>query len=192
MSAKGKFLILRRFRAGDKDLMVKVYGTHGMTRVYVPEGLIAQEGFLGLLEPFNLMHAVCKQSGGVLILKDLIKVDFISYLSLRDYSTYMWMSLLVSFLEKWFLQYDAELFDMAVSYLTLRTKNPEVILLRFKLEFLKRMGLYREEIFEEGLRCITKQLLEEESLKKLERLRIAKSAVSKLEDAIEAHLQGSL
>ncbi|MEN3027677.1 MAG: hypothetical protein ABDH29_00260 [Aquificaceae bacterium] len=192
MSAKGRFLILRRFRAGDEDLMLKVYGSCGMARLFVPGGILPQEGYLGYMEPFNLLKVVYRQSRDLLFLKDVVKVEFLSYLSLESYPAYLWMSSIASFVERWFFQYEPELFDMTVNYLTLRTQNSGVFLLRFRLEFLKRMGLYREEVFEEGLRNIVRGVMREENLTRLERLKVSKEILSKLEETIEAHLSASL
>ncbi|MDW8032182.1 MAG: hypothetical protein RMH93_01375 [Aquificaceae bacterium] len=192
MSAKGRFLILRRFRAGDEDLMLKVYGSCGMAKLLVPRGILPQEGYLGYAEPFNLLKLVYRQSGDLLLLKDVVHVEFLSYLSLESYSAYLWMSSVASFVERWFLQYEQELFDMTLNYLTLRPRNSGVFLLRFKLEFLKRMGLYKEEVFGDSLRKIVRGVIGEENPNRLERLRISKEAFSKLEEAIEAYLSASL
>ncbi|MCX8060124.1 MAG: recombination protein O N-terminal domain-containing protein, partial [Aquificaceae bacterium] len=75
MPAKGKFLILRRFRAGDQDLMLKAYGTCGMVKVYVQDGLLPQEGMLALVEPFNLLEAVYRQSGELVFFKDILSLE---------------------------------------------------------------------------------------------------------------------
>lgn len=192
MSARGSFLLLRRFRAGDGDVMLRAYGVCGLTRVFVPGGLMAEKGFTGYLEPFNLVHLVYRQSGNLIVLGDLLEVDFISYLCLGDYHRYMWMSSIALFMERWFLQYDPELFHMALFYITLNPKSREVFLSRFKLEFLRRLGLYREEIFEERLRGLVKRLMTEESLKRLESLRVSPELLSRLNEVVDAHLSSSL
>lgn len=192
MPAKGSFLILRRFKAGDEDVMLKAYGTCGLIKVFVPNGLMADRGFLGYIEPFNLVHLVYRQSGNLLILDDLLEVEFISYLCLKDYWRYLWMNSVANFMESWFLQYDPELFNLALSYITLNPQNHDVFLSKFKLEFLRRLGLYKEEIFEERLRGLVRRLIEEENAKRLERLRISPELLSKLDQAIKAHLSSSL
>lgn len=189
---KGNFLILRRYRAGDLDIMLKTYGQCGIVRVFVPEGVLPEKGLLGYVEPFNLLSIVYQQSGDILILKDLLHVDFLSYLCLKNYSTYLWISSLVSFMEKWFIHYDPELFKMAIKYLTLKPKNHEVLLTKFKVEFLKAMGLYKEDLFREDIAKILRFIAEEENLLKLERLRINKNKLMELEKAIEDHLSNSL
>ncbi len=192
MSAKGTFLILRRFRAGDEDIILKVYGTCGLTKAFVPSGLRVEKGLLGYTELFNLISIVYKQSGGVIILQDLLEVDFLSYLSLKDYKRYVWMSSLALFVERWFLQYDPELFNMLLFYMSLNPENHGVFLLRFKLEFLKRLGLYKEDIFEEKFRGFVKKLVEEQAIKRLERLRISQELLTRLDQAINFHLSSSL
>lgn len=192
MPVKGKFLILRRYRAGDCDLMVKAYGPYGIVKFFIPEGLLSEKGLLGYMEPFNLLHAVYHQSGDILLLRDIIKVDLLSYLCLRDYSAYLWMSSLTSFIERWFVQYDPDLFNMALSYLTLHPKNRTTLLIKFKLEFLKRLGLFKEDIFEERLIKTARLIAEEDKLIKLERLKINQGDLLELDKAIEAHLSSSL
>ncbi|MCS7307361.1 MAG: hypothetical protein NZ526_02280 [Aquificaceae bacterium] len=188
MSAKGTFLILRRFRAGDEDLILKTYGVCGISKLYLEEGLLPERGYLGKVEPFNVLNAVYKQSGSMLILKEIIRVQPLSYLTLEDYSSYEWMNAVANFVEKWFFHYDPELFELAVNYLTLRPKNIPTFILRFKLEFLRRMGIYKEEAFKEDIRNIVVSILKEESAIKLERLKLSNSIVKKLEEAIQSHL----
>lgn len=192
MSAKGNFLILKRFRAGDEDLILKAYGTCGLTKVFVPSGLRVEKGLLGYTEPFNLISVVYKQLGNIIILQDLLRVEFLSYLTLESYKRYMWMSSLAIFVERWFLQYDPELFNMFLFYLSLNPENHEPFILKFKIDFLKRLGLYREDIFEERLRGFVKRLTKEQYIKNLERLRVSKGLLIKLDEAIEVHLSSSL
>ena len=189
---KGRFLILRRYGAGDFDIMLKTYGSCGIVKVFVSEGFSPERGLLGYLEPFNLLSMVYQQSGDILIFKDLIYVDFSSYLCLKDYSTYLWMNSLASFVERWFIQYDPELFNMAIKYLKLKPRNPQTLLIKFQVEFLKIMGLYKEEIFEKDIAKILNLIAMEESLLRLERLRISKSKLDIIEKAIEDHLSNSL
>ncbi|MEJ5338553.1 MAG: hypothetical protein WHS43_02735 [Aquificaceae bacterium] len=192
MSAKGSFLILRRFRAGDEDIMLKAYGTCGPVKVFVPGGLKVDRGLLGYLEAFNLISFVYRQSGSLIIFDDLIEVEFISYLCLGSYQRFVWMNSIALFVERWFLQYDPELFNMALFYITLNPQNHGLFLSKFKLDFLRRLGLYKEEVFEERLRGLVRRLMEEEALKRLERLKVSQELLSRLEDAIEAHLSSSL
>ena len=192
MSAKGRFLILRRFRAGDCDLMIKAYSPYGLVKLFIQEGLLPERGLLGYMEPFNLLHAVYHQSGDVLFLRDIIGLDFFSYLCFRDYSAYLWMNSLVNFVEKWFIQYDPELFNILINYLRLTPKNRAVLLIKFKLEFLKRLGLYKEDIFDQRLIKIAKIIAEEDKLIKLERLKINIKDILELDTAIDSHLSTSL
>ncbi|MFN3599580.1 MAG: hypothetical protein ACK4VK_07615 [Aquificaceae bacterium] len=191
MATKGKFLILRRFRAGDSDVMLKAYGPCGMVKVFVQGGYLPQRGLLGYLESFNILSMVYQQSGEILFFNDILDVQFLSYLAM-DYSTYMWMNSLALFMEKWFLQYDPDIFNLALKYLTLKISNHNIFLIKFKLEFLRHLGLYKDSIFEEGLGKVANFLLEEDSFIKIERLRISQSILSKIDKTIEDHLSSSL
>lgn len=191
MSAKGKFIILKKYRAGDYDLIAKAYGQCGMVRVFVPNGMLPEVGYTGYLEPFNLVVLVFRQYGEILLVRDVVTVVPFSYQSHKSYTRYVWMSSILRFVDRWFLQYDAELFELIVGYLSLKTKNPDVFLLKFKLEFLKKIGLYRDEIFHERLRKTAVFLLEEEFIR-LERLKINPHILADLDRAIESHLSASL
>ncbi len=192
MSANGHFLILRRYRAGDLDLILKAYGPCGLVKIIVPDGFDPSKGFLGITEPSNFLYIVYRQSGDVLIMKDVIKVIPLAYTSIKDYNCYLWRSSILLFVEKWFIHYDPDLFNMLFKYLNLNPKNRAVFLTRFKLEFLKGLGLYKEDIFKEELRKFVKVIAEEESFIKLERLRIEQRVVLELDKAIEDHLSRSL
>lgn len=100
--------------------------------------------------------------------------------------------MLVNFVEKWFIQYDPELFNILINYLRLTPKNRAVLLIKFKLEFLKRLGLYKEDIFDQRLIKIAKIIAEEDKLIKLERLKINIKDILELDTAIDSHLSTSL
>ncbi len=192
MSGKSSFLILRRFRAGDEDLILKVYGEKGQLKILVPEALKVDRGLSGYVEPFNLIGAVCVQKGELLILKDITSAEFFSYLALRSYSRYVWMCQVVGFVERWFLHYDAELFGLALRYLTLDPADHQTLLLKFKLDFLRFMGLYKEDIFKEEVRGFVRKLQGEEDFRKLQRLKLPEDLIKSVDDAIMLHLQSSL
>ncbi|MFN7064801.1 MAG: hypothetical protein ACK4OF_01430 [Aquificaceae bacterium] len=185
-------MILRRFRAGDCDVMLKAYGPCGMVKVFVPEAFLPERCFLAYIEPFNLLHMVYQQSGEILFLKDIIDVRFFSYLCIEDYSRYVWMNSLTFFMEKWFIQYDSEIFKLALRYLTLKTKNYAVFLIKFKLEFIKRLGLYREDLFDDSLKEVINFIAKEDKLLKLERLRVSQNLILEMDKALEDHLSKSL
>ncbi len=192
MSAKGSFLILRRFRAGEEDLILKAYGTCGLAKVLVPGGLKTERGLLGYIEPFNFISVYYKQSGNIIILQDLLEVEFLSYLCMEDYERYIWMSSVALFAERWFLHYDPELLSTLIFYMSINPRNQGVFLLRFKLEFLRRLGLYKEEVFEERLRNLVRRLADEGSLERLEGLRVSRELLTRLDQAISVHLSSSL
>ena len=99
---------------------------------------------------------------------------------------------MVNFVEKWFIQYDPELFNILINYLRLTPKNRAVLLIKFKLEFLKRLGLYKEDFFDQRLIKIAKIIAEEDKLIKLERLKINIKDILELDTAIDSHLSTSL
>ena len=81
---------------------------------------------------------------------------------------------------------------MLINYLRLNPKNRAVLLIKFKLESLKRLGLYKEDIFDKKLIKIAKIIAEEDKLIKLERLKINQKYLLELDNAIDSHLSNSL
>lgn len=190
MKEGGKFLVLHRYVVGDEDLMVKVYGIYGIIKVYVPKGLRSEEGFLGFFEPSNLLDITYRQSGDIVLLKDIRKVLFLSYLALESYRRFFWMSKVLEFINRWFFYYEPELFSLAVEHLTQNPRNHETYLLRFKLLFLKQMGLYRDSLFPASFRNILNSLVEGGI--DPERLRLPKGVVGEIDKVIESQLSSLL
>ncbi|RMH80398.1 MAG: hypothetical protein D6674_04010 [Acidobacteria bacterium] len=190
MKEGSKFLVLHRYVVGDEDLMVKVYGTYGIMKVYVPKGLRSEEGFLGFFEPSNLLDITYRQWGDIVLLRDIRKVLFLSYLALESYRRFFWMSRVLEFINSWFFYYEPELFSLAVEYLTQNPKNHETHLLKFKLLFLKHMGLYRDSLFPANFREPLNSLVEGSI--DPERLKLPKRVIVEIDKVIESQLSSLL
>ncbi|RMH02738.1 MAG: hypothetical protein D6699_05640 [Aquificota bacterium] len=132
-----------------------------------------------------------KQSGNVLLVGDVRKVFSLSYLALQDYSTFVWMSRVLEFVERWFIQYEPELFSLAVEYLQKHPENQDLAFLRFKLQFLHKLGLYKDSAFPVGVRAIAERLLKENT-EVLNRIRLTKRQTEELNKGIEAQLSSLL
>lgn len=191
MPASSEFLILRRFTVGDDDLLVKAYGQVGRVKLFVPKGASVEGGYVGLFEPFNIVDVSYKQSGQVLLVKDIRRVVFLSYLALQSYSGFIWMSRVGEFVEKWFFQYEPELFSLAIEYLQKEPNDHELGLLKLKLSYLQKIGLYKLESFQVGVRPIVNRLLEED-ISKLSRIRLSKKQVLEIEKTIDTQLSSLL
>ncbi|MEZ0360934.1 MAG: recombination protein O N-terminal domain-containing protein [Hydrogenobacter sp.] len=191
MSSKSKVIVLRRLLVGEEDLLLKVYGWGGVMNLFVREGALAQSRYAGIFEPFNVVELTYRQSGEIIIPIDISKVSFLSYLALESYERYLWMCSLAGFFIKWVRYYDKQLFEVFLNYLSIRIKNVSIFFLRFKLDILKAMGLYKEMIFEEDIRSVVRTLSEGRKLL-LERMKLDKEIISKIEKIIDAHLEMSL
>ncbi len=191
MSSKSKVIVLRRLLVGEEDLLLKVYGWGGVMNLFVREGALAQSRYAGIFEPFNVVELTYRQSGEIIIPIDISKVSFLSYLALESYERYLWMCSLTGFFIKWVRYYDKQLFEVFLNYLSIRIKNVSIFFLRFKLDILKAMGLYKEMIFEEDIRSVVRTLSEGRKLL-LERMKLDKEIISKIEKIIDAHLEMSL
>ena len=141
MSSKTKLLVLKRIRAGDQDLLAKVYGQGGVLDVLVKDGLTNTNRFFGAFEPFNLVEVDLKQRGEVVFPNDVLGVERFSYLC-RDYRRYRWMCWVSLFVLRHIRFYDERLFSLILRALVTEPKGREAILrIRFKLEFLCVSGL---------------------------------------------------
>lgn len=176
---------------GDEDLLVKVYGWGGMMNLYVKDGALPKSGYASVFEPFNLLGLTYRQSGDVILPLDVEKVYYMSYLAFSDYRRFLWMSSVLGFFEKWISYYDPHIFNLLISYLSMDVKNVHPSLIRFKIDLLKTAGLYRDEIFEEGIRPLVRKL-SESTLLHLERMRIDKQTAEKIDRTIDSHLERSL
>ena len=141
MGLKTKVLVLKRIRAGDQDLLAKVYGQGGVLDLLVRDGLLNTSRFFGIFEPFNLVEVDLKQRGEVALPNDVLGVEWFSYLS-KDYRRYRWMCWVSLFVLRHIRFYDERLFSLVLKALLTEPRGREGILrVKFKLEFLSASGL---------------------------------------------------
>ena len=191
MSFKGRVIVLRRLVVGDEDLLAKVYGWGGLMNMLVKDGALPNSRYVSIFEPFNVLELSYRQMGEIILPLDVSGVRYLSYLALESYERYMWMCHLGNFFLRWVRYYDQQLFDLLLLYLSAKVRNTKVFLIRFKLEMLKTMGLYKEELFEEDLRRAVRDIKRGSRLF-LERMRLNQQLAEKIERAIEDQLKESL
>jgi len=136
---KGNFLVLRRVRGGDDDLVAKLYGTAGKVSLFVKEGYLVENKFFGIFEPFNLVKMDYYQSSGFIIPRDILEVKRFSYLA-RDLRRYLLMSYISQAILKHINFYDEEVFSLILKFFLKETKNPEASYFKFFLNLLKTLG----------------------------------------------------
>jgi len=137
---KGEFLVLKRLRGGDVDLIGTLYGTAGKVTLFLKEGYLNTNKLFGIFEPFNYVEIDYSQVGSIIVPNDVIKVERLSLFAL-NYEQYLYMSSLSSFALQYFNYYDENLFKLLFSYLLKKPRNSDVMLLKFKLDFLKAYGI---------------------------------------------------
>jgi len=137
---KGEFIVLKRLRGGDVDLIGTLYGTAGKVTLFLKEGYLNTNRLFGVFEPFNYVEIDYSQVGNIIVPNDVIRVERFSLFAL-NYKQYLYMSSLSSFALQYFNYYDENLFELLLSYLIKKPRNSEVILLKFKLDFLKAYGI---------------------------------------------------
>ncbi len=137
---KGTFIVLRRLRGGDADLLATLYGTPGKVSLLLRDGFLNSNPFFGIFEPFNYVEIDYTQIGSLLVPNDVMSVERISLLA-RSYKRYLYMSGISLFIIKYVNYYDEAIFRLILKYLTKEVKNPEVNLIKFKLDFLKAYGI---------------------------------------------------
>ena len=140
MGLKTRILVLKRIRAGDQDLLAKVYGQEGLIDLLVRDGFLTTNRFFGIFEPFNLVEVDLRQRGGIAVPEDVLKVERFSYLC-RDYRRYRWMCWVSLFALKYIRFYDERLFSLTLRALLADPRGREGLFrIRFKLEFLSLSG----------------------------------------------------
>ncbi len=141
MSLKTKIVVLRRIRAGDQDLLAKVYGQGGVLDLFVKDGYLNTNRFFGIFEPFNVAVVDLVQKGGVVVPNDVNGLRRFSLLS-RDYRRFRWMSWIAKFILSYVGFYDEKLFDLFLNYMLADTEGAEHLYrVRFKLDYLIKSGL---------------------------------------------------
>jgi recombinational DNA repair protein (RecF pathway) len=209
---KTRVIVLKRIRAGDQDLLAKVYGQSGVIDLLVRDGLLSSHRFFGLFEPFNILRVDLSQRGGIVIPNDVDDVQFVSYLS-RDINRFLWMSWICGFILRNVSFYEEKLFNLFVDYMLRNPKGRERLLrVRLKLDYLIISGLKPKILdvedgfiarkvslslsdgapsergefeMETSLIRLLKAIL---SAKKIERLRVSKEALRKIEDFLDAYI----
>ena len=140
MGMKTPLIVLKRIRAGDEDLLIKGYGRSGLINLFVKEGLLENNRFFGVFEPFNLVYLDFSQRGSLALPNDIMGVDRISYLC-SDYERFLWMSWVAKFVIQHITYYDEKLFDLFRRYLLSdEYDHKETLRVKFKLDFLKVSG----------------------------------------------------
>ena len=137
---KGEFIVLRRLRGGDVDLIATLYGTAGKVTLFLKEGYLNTNKLFGIFELFNYVEIDYSQAGNIIVPNDVIRVERLSLLAL-NYKRYIYMSSLSLFALQFLNYYDENLFKLLLNYLPKKPKNTDVMLLKFKLEFLKAYGI---------------------------------------------------
>ncbi|WP_457601432.1 hypothetical protein [Hydrogenivirga sp.] len=150
MSFKAKVLVLKRLRAGDQDLLAKVYGQGGVVDVLVRDGLLNEHRFFGLFEPFNVLEVDLSQRGGIAVPNDVGEVRFLSYLC-RETDRFLWFSWIAGFILKHVRFYDERLFNLFMSYMLSRSMT-DVLKVKLRLDFLELSGLKPKFIEQSSLK----------------------------------------
>lgn len=146
-------IVLKRIRAGDQDLLAKVYGQGGVLDLLVRDAYLNTCRFFGVFEPFNLVEVDLSQRGGIVVVSDIGRVERFSLLT-KDFRRFLWMSWIARFILKYVGFYDDRLFDLFLRYLLERTEEVEHLYrVRLKLDYLDLSGLrpkFLEESFGRG------------------------------------------
>ena len=163
MSTKGRILVLRRVRAGDQDLLVRAYGPVGVMDLLVRDGLLNTSAFFGVFEPFNVVEVDLSQRGEVAVPNDVMRVERLSYLC-ADFDRFRWMCWVARFVLRNVRFYDEKLFELFLSYLTVKGRREEVYRIKLKLEYLEASGLRPRFLGAESLRGKVKVKLSDGSV----------------------------
>ena len=139
MGLKTKVLVLKRIRAGDQDLLAKVYGHGGVIDLLVRDGFLNTHRFFSLFEPFNVLEVDLSQKGGVAVPNDVGNVRYISYLC-RDFKRYMWFSWIAGFILRSVRYYDEKLFNLFLGYMLGRGTGG-TMRVKLRLDYLELSGL---------------------------------------------------
>ena len=148
---KGEFIVLRRLRGGDVDLIATLYGTPGKVTLVLKEGFLNTNKLFGIFEPFNYVQIDYSQVGNVILPNDVVRLERFSLFSL-DYKRYIYMSNLSSFTLRYLNYYDEAIFHLLLKYLSKKPKNVDVTLLKFKLDFLKVYGILPKFLIREDIK----------------------------------------
>ena len=191
MSAKAKVIVIKKILLGEWDLLAYAYGTVGRCKIFVKRGFHPEESFCGLFEPFNLLTIDYHQSGDLLILNDLVSAKLYSYLALKSYDRFFWMSKVLQTILRWVAYYDSSIFKLLQNFLLLDVKNHKVFDIKLKVSLIKAMGIYKR-VEDVSLASIIEKIDQEGSLDRLERLRLSDKIYRSINEVLEGMLKGTL
>jgi recombinational DNA repair protein (RecF pathway) len=191
VSAKAKVIVIKKFLVGEWDLLAYAYGTVGRCKIFVKRGFHPEVSYCGFFEPFNLLTIDYYQSGNLLILNDLVSAKLYSYLALKSYDRFLWMSKVLQTILRWVAYYDSSIFKLLQSFLLLDVKNHKVFDIKLKLSLIKAMGIYRK-VEDVSLAGIIEKIDQETSLDRLERLRLSEQIYRSINEVLEDMLKGTL
>ncbi len=137
MAAKGKFVVLRRVRGGDTDLVATLYGTPGRVTLFLKDGYINENKLFGVFEPFNFLEVSYTQSGSVIFPSDVRVLRRFSLRATRP-ATYFLMSRIAAFFLRYISFHDEELLSLLVSYLSRASEEEEYLF--FLVDYLRISG----------------------------------------------------
>jgi len=191
VSAKAKVIVIKKFLVGEWDLLAYAYGTVGRCKIFVKRGFHPEESYCGFFEPFNLLTIDYHQSGDLLILNDLVSAKLYSYLAIKSYNRFLWMSKVLQTILRWVAYYDSSIFKLLQSFLLLDVKNHKVFDIKLKVSLIKAMGIYRK-VEDVSLAGIIEKINQETSLDRLERLRLSEQIYKSINEILEDMLKGTL
>jgi recombinational DNA repair protein (RecF pathway) len=191
VSAKAKVIVIKKFLVGEWDLLAYAYGTVGRCKIFVRRGFHPEESYCGFFEPFNLLTIDYHQSGDLLILNDLVSAKLYSYLALKSYDRFLWMSKVLQTILRWVAYYDSSIFKLLQNFLLLDVKNHKVFDIKLKLSLIKAMGIYRN-VEDVSLASMIEKIDQETSLDRLERLRLSEQIYKSINEILEDMLKGTL
>ncbi len=192
MSAKAEVIVVKKMLINERDLLAYIYGTVGRGKIFVRNGFHPQNAYCAIFEPFNILTAYYHQSGGLLILDDVIEVEFYSYLAMRNFRRFLWMTKTVQTVVGWISYYDSFIFNLLQNYLKIDVKNYKVFEIKLKLELIKSLGVYREDLFENSLAKILNKINCENRIENLEELSLSEPLYRKITHYLEDILKKSL
>ena len=192
MSAKAKFIVVKKMLINEWDLLAYVYGTFGKGKMLVKKGFHPQNTYCAIFEPFNVLTAYYRQSGELLVLEDLIEVKFYSYLAMKSFRRFLWMTKVVQAVIGWMSYYDSYIFNLLQNYLKMDVKNHRVFEIKLKLELIKSLGVYREDLFENAVVKILKKIDSESRIENLEKLSISEPLYRKILQSFDDIVKNTL
>ncbi|GAB6065842.1 DNA repair protein RecO C-terminal domain-containing protein [Aquifex pyrophilus] len=148
---KGEFIVLRRVRGGDVDLVATLYGTHGKLTLFLKEGYLNENPLFGVFEPFNWVEIDFQQAGNIIIPNDVRRIKRLSYKA-RDYEQFLYMSK-ISEIVLWFVHsYDEKIYGLLLRELGKKVKNVNASVLRFYINLIELLGYTPKFLYEGKVR----------------------------------------